>query len=367
MPTIRQLIQTSPAKATELFARLAETSGNAVKTRERVFADLKEELELQMRLEEEHLFPVLRKRKETKDLVSDALNDNKETRKALTELERTPKESEEFASKVAELRKAFQQHVRDERKELLPAVLKALDDEEAEAIVEKIEGAKAEVEEAKRAEAEQRRAAAREEREKEEAVARQERERAEAVARQERERAETVRQAAESVSTVVRVSAETPRRVAETAREAVQSGVSTATQMAQKAADFGVFSFSDVTRRVQNASAGMTAVAQASTGLTTRYQAIWQEFFRLAQQATQERTESMTRFMSVRSPQQLLEANVDLLKGEMQRFFDGQARLSQLSAEAARDAKQRIEDATSALKQSGTAAEARGRQGRSAA
>src|SRR3954463_11825234 len=60
MPTIRQLIQTSPAKANELFTKLVETSGNAVKTRERVFADLKEELELQMRLEEQHLFPVLK-------------------------------------------------------------------------------------------------------------------------------------------------------------------------------------------------------------------------------------------------------------------------------------------------------------------
>src|SRR3954449_2705827 len=288
MPNIRQLIQTSPAKANELFAKLAETSGNAVKTRERLFAELKEELELQMRLEEQHLFPVLRKRKETKDLVPDALNDNKETRKALTALERTPKESEAFASKVAELRKAFQQHVRDERKELLPAVLKALDDEEAEAIVAKIEGAKAEGEEAKRAEAEEHREAAREEREQ-----------AEAAARQERERAETVRQAAESVSNVVRVSAEAPRRVAETAREAVQSGVGTAAQMAQKAADFGLFSFPDVTRGVQNAAAGMTAVAQANTGLAMRYQAIWREVFQLAQQATQERTESLTRLMSV--------------------------------------------------------------------
>src|SRR3954470_11249769 len=176
MPTIRQLIQTSPAKANELFTKLVETSGNAVKTRERLFSELKEELELQMKLEEQHLFPVLRKHKETKNLVSDALNDNKETRKALTELERTPKESQEFASKVAELRKAFQQHVRDERKEFLPAVLKALDDEEAGAIVEKIEGAKAEVEEAKRAEAEEARAAAREEREKAENAVRQERE-----------------------------------------------------------------------------------------------------------------------------------------------------------------------------------------------
>src|SRR5215212_6848264 len=356
MPTIRQLIQTSPAKANELFAKLADTSGNAVKIRERLFSELKEELELQIRLEEQHLFPVLRKRKETKELVSDALNDNKETRKALTELERTPKESDEFASKVAELRKAFQQHVRDERKELLPAVLKALDDEEAEAIVEKIEGAKAEVEEAKRAEAEQRRAAAREEREE-----------AENVARQERERVETVRRTAETVGNVVRVSTDAPRRVAETAREAVQSGVGTAAQMAQKATDFGLYSFSDVTRRVQNAAAGMTAVAQANTGLAMRYQAIWREVFQLAQQATQERTESLTRLLSVRSPQQLLDVNIDLLKGEMQRFFDGQARLSQLSAEAALDTKQRIEDATSALKQGGTAAGDRGRQSRSAA
>src|ERR687885_2035981 len=109
MTTIRQLIQTSPAKANELFGKLAETSGNAVKTRERLFSELREELELQMRLEEQHLFPVLRKRKQTKDLVSEALNDNKDTRKALTELERTPEESEAFASKMAELRKAFQQ------------------------------------------------------------------------------------------------------------------------------------------------------------------------------------------------------------------------------------------------------------------
>jgi len=356
MPTIRQLIQTSPAKATELFTKLAETSGNAVKTRERLFSELKEELELQMKLEEQHLFPVLRKHKETKNLVSDALNDNKETRKALTELERTPKESEEFASKVAELRKAFQQHVRDERKEFLPAVLKALDDEEAGAIVEKIEGAKAEVEEAKRAEAEEARAAVREEREQ-----------AEAVARQERERVETARQAAESVSNVVRVSTETPRRVAETAREAVQNGVGTAAQMAQKAADFGMSSFSDVTRGVQNAAASMTAVAQANTGLAMRYQAIWREVFQLAYQATQARTESLTRLMSVRSPQQLLDANVDLLKGEMQRFLDGQARLSQLSAEAALDAKQRIEDATSALKRGNAADQDKGRQPRRAA
>jgi hypothetical protein len=356
MATIRQLIHASPTKANELFARLAETSGNAVKTRERLFSELKEELELHMRLEEQHLFPVLKKHKETKELVSDALNDNKETRRALTQLERAQKDSEEFTSKVADLRKAFQQHVRDERKEFLPAVLKALDDEEAEAVVEKIEGAKAEVEQAKRAEADERRAAAREEREK-----------AENIARQERERVETARQAAESIGNVVRVGAEAPRRAAETARDAVQNSVSAATQVAREATDFGISSFSNVAHGVQNAAAGMTAVAHANIGLAMRYQAIWREFLQLVQRSGEARTESVTRFMSVRSPQQLFDAHVDLFKGEFQRFFDGQARLSQLSAEAALDAKQRIEDASAALRQSGDAGQGKGRQTRHAA
>ena len=81
----------------------------------------------------------------------------------------------------------------------------------------------------------------------------------------------------------------------------------------------------------------------------------------------QARTENMTRLMAVRSPQQLLDANVDLLKQEMQMYFDGQARLSQLSAEAALDAKQRIEEATSVLKQNEGAAQGKGHQPRRAA
>src|ERR671933_1223665 len=147
MPTIRQLIQTSPAKANELFAKLAETSGNAVKTRERLFSELKEELELQMRLEEQHLFPVLRKHKETKGLVSDALDDNKQTRTLLAELDRMPKDSDEFLARLGELRNVFQQHVRDEKKELLPAVKKALSEEEQQALAVRVEARLAEVEE----------------------------------------------------------------------------------------------------------------------------------------------------------------------------------------------------------------------------
>lgn len=189
--TITQLIQSSPANANELFAKLAATTNGAVKTRESLLNDLKAELELHSRMEEEHLFPALRKHKETKDLVRAAVNDNKQARALLAELEGMPKDGEEFLAKLAELRKTFQQHVRDEKKELLPAVKTALSNEEAQAIADKVEAEKAGIEENKRKEAEERRAAARQEREK------AERRRAQAEARQQRAREEEKRQQAE--------------------------------------------------------------------------------------------------------------------------------------------------------------------------
>jgi len=181
--TITQLIQNSPANTNELFAKLAATSSGAVKTRESLFSQLKAELELQARLEEDHLLPVLKKHAETKELARAAVNDNKQTRALLAELDGMAKEGDDFLTKLAELRKAFQQHVRDEKKELLPAIKAALSAEETQAIAEKVEADKAEVEAAKRQEAEERRAAAREEREK----AEERQARAEARAQQARE------------------------------------------------------------------------------------------------------------------------------------------------------------------------------------
>src|SRR5215203_7005484 len=234
MTTLRQLIQTSPARVNELFAKLVDTSEAAVKAREKIFTELRGELELLADLEEQHLFPVLRKHKELKDLVREALNDNKATRKLLTELDHTPKDNEEFATRVAELRRVFQQHVRDEKKELLPAVLKALSDEEAEAVVDRIEAGKAEIEEAKRVEAEERRAEARREREEAEAeqarieaAQRAEAEERRAAARREREEAERVQQAAEAVVNTAWAAPRAAQQAARTTQEIAQESVST--------------------------------------------------------------------------------------------------------------------------------------------
>ena len=62
---LRTVMQAGPAKANELFAKLSETSDGAVKTREKLFTELKAELDLHTSLEEQHLFPILRRNPET--------------------------------------------------------------------------------------------------------------------------------------------------------------------------------------------------------------------------------------------------------------------------------------------------------------
>ena len=170
---LRTLMQAGPAKANELFAKLSETSDGAVKTREKLFAELKAELELHTSLEEQHLFPVLRRNAETKDLVADAIRDNKELRAKLAELDALPKNDAAFPERLKELQKTFRQHARDDKRELLPAVQRALSEEQVQEVAEKMEAGLAEAEQARQDEAEERRAKARQEREEAEFLARQ--------------------------------------------------------------------------------------------------------------------------------------------------------------------------------------------------
>lgn len=136
--TVKHFTQTPPDKANDLFDKILATSDTATKTRERLFADLKDELELLASLQEQHLFPILQ-RHGMQDLLSASISDNQETASLLGELERMQKSSGEFLGKVAELRKAFQRHIRDDRKQLLPAVLEVLSDEEAQAVADQVE------------------------------------------------------------------------------------------------------------------------------------------------------------------------------------------------------------------------------------
>jgi len=220
--TLRSLMQAAPAKATEFFARLSETSDNALKTRERLFAELKSELELHADLEEQHLFPLLRKHAETRELVANAIKDNKDVRARLEALENLPKNHETFLDKLTELQKAFRQHARDDKKELLPAVQNALSEEQVQTVAEKFETGLAEASQAKQAEADERRMASRRQREQAEAAQREDETAERSASEMSDQTAEAPRQTAEMAVRTGEAATESVRQTRRGTAEGVQ-------------------------------------------------------------------------------------------------------------------------------------------------
>ena len=322
MTTIRQLIQTSPTKANELFAKLVDSSTTAVKTRERLFAELKNELGLLASLEEQHLFPVLKKHRETKKLAIEAQSDNRQARRLLADLERTPKGSEDFAAKVSDLRKAFQQHVRDEKNELLPAILKALSDEETEAVVEKIEDKKAEVQAIRRLETEERRA----------------------ETRRERDVVEAAEQTAESAANVVRAGAVGAREMAYTGQHAFQNGVGTAFDVAQRSMSqftelFGLAGQQTAKRRGEGTTSS-DAMTDTTTGLARGFENASREWLEMSQKCVQTNLAGFEAMARCRSLQDFVAVQSSLIRDNFDLAVKNSRRFAEMSVAVANNATQ---------------------------
>ncbi len=134
---IVQLIKMEHAKTTGLFDRIEQTSNSAVKTRERLFGQLKTGLEIQSKVSHDLVYPILRKHEEIKQLVPDQ-KERIELRRRLQELEQTPKEDEQFLPRIKELKKVIAQQLRDEERQIFPAIKKTIGSREAEELAERI-------------------------------------------------------------------------------------------------------------------------------------------------------------------------------------------------------------------------------------
>ncbi len=305
MATNGQYSQAPPDKANELFAKLLATSDAAVKTRERLFQDLKEELELLARLQEEHLFPVLR-RHGMLDLLRDAAKDNEETATRLTELEHMPKNGSEFLDRVAELRKTFQQHLRDDRKELLPAVLQVLSDAEAQAVAEQVEEDMASIDENRRSDA-----------------------------RRSREQAETVQRVTEDVADTLRAGVESAQTLAQALQEAVSNSFSAFSELARRSTGqslpMGSRAGGEVQGLTEEAAHNLRAVAQSSMAFARGLQEVSREVVTRSQQRLQRNLDGLQALARCRSMTDLVEVQSSLLRDNLEQTVETSRRLAELT------------------------------------
>ncbi|WP_338105465.1 phasin family protein [Microvirga tunisiensis] len=312
MTTNGRFSRVPPDKANELFEKLLATSSNAIRSRERLLADLKEELELLATLQEEHLFPVLRRHRRV-DLLQGALSGNEKMAALLGHLERLPKNSAEFISQVTELRMLFQQHIRDDRKELLPAVLEVLSDEEANAMVETVEDEMANIDEMKRAET-----------------------------RRVREQGEAVQRVTEDVADTLRASVEGAQTMAQAMQEAVESSFGVFSELTRRASGQGLQIFGrpegDTLGLSEESANNLRAAAQSGTALARGFQDVSREVADRSQKRLQRNLDGLQAIARCRSMTDVVEVQSSLLRDNLEQTMENSRRIAELTIQMADEA-----------------------------
>ncbi len=271
--TLRQTVQAAQGKTSELIAKLSETSNQALKTREGLFAQLGDALTRYVEIEEQHFLPLLRKHDDTKNLVPDALQGSKQLRALLQKLTGMPKDTDAFLEELEVLNKSFQQHIRNERKELLPAVLEAFSSEEASDLAADIDSAIADADKTKRDM--KREAGAKTERDEEKAeayaIAKREAAKAERDAERAKEAAKETREAAkakrefdkaEQTASTKRAAAKEQKSAERIARQATEKAAETTARDATSDKGAVRQSIADIAEQTQQiATDGQEAIA----------------------------------------------------------------------------------------------------------
>ncbi len=307
----RTIGQTPPDQANELFAQLLDTSHEAIELREQLLAALSQELELLASLQEQHLFPVLEQNPETADLVRGARDDQQQTRALLNELGATPKDSDEFLAKVAELRTVFQQHIRNDKNELLPVVLKVLSEEEVEAVVEKVEE---EVAETRQAAAEPRRA------------------------RRGRKPADAGADTSGTLLAAVEVGSESVGVVKQVVQDAVEDSAQAASELGDRALESLGRQGREAVTLVDQMPGYLQTIARSNRILAGGAGTITLEWFGLRQERLLKNLEDMTDLLNCRTLPDFVSLQSALVRGNVERMIENSQRLAQLTAQVAQEA-----------------------------
>src|SRR5262245_104023 len=97
----------------ELLKKLDETSEKSAKNRERLFLDLKTEVNLHAYTEELHFYPLLKDRKESRESTLEAYEEHRLIKSLLEELDNLSKDSEEWIGKFRVLKENVERHLQE--------------------------------------------------------------------------------------------------------------------------------------------------------------------------------------------------------------------------------------------------------------
>ena len=137
-----ELLEKDHDKVDEIFSKLDETTERAIKTREELFARLKEELDVHAHIEETILYPVLKREAETREITFEGLEEHHVIKVLLKELAAESVETEVWTAKLKVLKENVEHHVEEEEGEMFKEARSILSTEQIEELGDRLQAEK---------------------------------------------------------------------------------------------------------------------------------------------------------------------------------------------------------------------------------
>ncbi len=137
-----ELLKQDHKKVSGIFEKLDPTTERAIKTREELFTQLKQELDVHAEVEEQIFYPAIKEAEETREITFEAIEEHNVVKQLLSELDAEPKDTEEWTAKLTVLKENVEHHVEEEETEMFPKAKKVLSDEQVEQLGTQMQEAK---------------------------------------------------------------------------------------------------------------------------------------------------------------------------------------------------------------------------------
>jgi hypothetical protein len=136
-----EVLKEDHERVKELFEQVESTEDD--KEKRKLFKEIKKELDTHARIEETVFYPAMQEHEELKDMVLESLEEHKQVKKLLREIDRLGKTSEKFEPKLKVLQENVEHHAEEEEEgKMFPKIRELINSAELEELGNELEAAK---------------------------------------------------------------------------------------------------------------------------------------------------------------------------------------------------------------------------------
>jgi hemerythrin-like domain-containing protein len=132
------LLEEDHRKMKKLLSELESTTERGVKTREDLFATVKDELTVHETIEEEIFYPALKEHPKTKEIALEAYEEHHVVDMVMAEIEDVPYDDETWGAKFKVMKENIEHHIEEEENEMFKQARQVFEEDELEALGEEM-------------------------------------------------------------------------------------------------------------------------------------------------------------------------------------------------------------------------------------